>query len=243
MAASCRLSAVWQPFVDRHRPRLLLIPSPGEAEVLCSTASAESVELQWTDPEIGFESLTVPSPPLSEEAYGALKRTTLALQGGRRQAAESSSRASCKRRVSACVGSVRDPQLRSLAVVSARVSAGCFTTAPPTQDAAWRWRARLAFDALEYPVGLGAPLAAVAAFWLLLELKADGACPGLSYWAVFAPLLVPPLVAATHVALALRPGRPPGDAPAAPGLDPGLQPPRPPATSRGTGAELLCTLR
>ena len=54
-------------------------------------------------------------------------------------------------------------------------------------------RLRYALDCVEYPLGLGSHGAAVFSFLLLLLYKLNGGFD-MSYWAVFAPLLVPPSV-------------------------------------------------
>lgn len=63
----------------------------------------------------------------------------------------------------------------------------------------WRWRTRLGCDILEFPLGIGAPLLSWCLFWLMLLLKVDGAWSDLSYWAVFCPLMVLPIMILVHV--------------------------------------------
>ena len=51
---------------------------------------------------------------------------------------------------------------------------------------------RYFLDVVEYPVSLGSHGAAIFIFFLLLMLKLNGTSPDMSYWAVFAPLLLLP---------------------------------------------------
>ena len=57
---------------------------------------------------------------------------------------------------------------------------------------------------MEYPCGVGMVLLSFMSFWLLLFLKLNDSWAELNFWAVFAPLIIPPTFVFAHVIIALR---------------------------------------
>lgn len=126
-ADTCRRPDIWLPFAERH--------CPSDASVRWGSEVPGSDGVANNDPQLG-----------GEAALDAVKRSFLALHGGKEQAALWALRERVARRASRALGG-RSELIPSI-----------FLWLITLQMARWRSRAHLLSLVLEFPVGLGAPV-------------------------------------------------------------------------------------